>query len=427
MPRLGESIVEATLVKWRVRVKDVVARGQILADVETDKATNEIPAPRAGVVAAILVQEGQTVAVGTPLLELEADSDATVFQRAPSIDPGDAASRSRLPAKQLIEQGGPPHNSPAVRRLAREHAVDLQKIPGTGKNGRVTRDDVLRTLDKAHAPAVDPSKTPVIAREEQSPFPTVMPQPIVERAEPVRGPTYVAKPSDRVVPFSRRRKAIATNLLYSLETAAHVFALSEIDMSRVVAAKNADAPHAERAGLKLTFMPYVVSAVARALGEHPEINATVQGDALILRSEKNVGVAVDTKEGLVVPVIRRADELALLGLARQLQELSDRARAGKLSADDMSGGSFTISNPGKDGNLVGLSIIRQPEVAILRLGSIVKRAVVREIDGEDVIVVRPMMFAALSYDHRVIDGRLGNAFLHRVSELISATRPALAL
>jgi pyruvate/2-oxoglutarate dehydrogenase complex dihydrolipoamide acyltransferase (E2) component len=413
MPRLGESIVEATLVKWRVKVKDTVARGQILAEVETDKATNEIPAPRDGVIASILVEEGQTVAVGTPLLELEG---ADGRSEAPKVEP----ASQRLPTKIFIEGGGPPHNSPAVRRLAREHALDLGRIAGTGKNGRVTREDVLRSLDK-------PSVTPVIARAEATPFETVLPQPIVERQEPVRGPIYHAKPGDRVVPFSRRRKAIAQNLLYSLETSAHVFALAEIDMSRVIAAKNVDAIHAERAGLKLTFMPYVVQAVARALAEHPELNATVQNDALILRAERNVGVAVDTKEGLVVPVIRRADELALLGLARQLQELSDRARSGKLSADDMSGGSFTISNPGKDGNLVGLSIIRQPEVAILRMGSIVKRAVVREIDGEDVIVVRPMMFAALSYDHRVIDGRLGNAFLHRVSELISSTRPALAV
>jgi 2-oxoglutarate dehydrogenase E2 component (dihydrolipoamide succinyltransferase) len=214
-------------------------------------------------------------------------------------------------------------------------------------------------------------------------------------------------------------------MLSSIQTSAHVFALAEIDMSRVIAAKNADAPHAEKAGLKLTFMPYVIAAIARALGDHPELNASVSGDALILRAEKNIGVAVDTKEGLVVPVIRRANELGLLGIARQLAELSERAKTGKLSADDISGGSFTISNPGKDGNLVGLSIIRQPEVAILRMGSIVKRAVVREIEGEDVIVVRPMMFAALSYDHRVIDGRAGNAFLSAVSDLIAKTRPAL--
>jgi pyruvate/2-oxoglutarate dehydrogenase complex dihydrolipoamide acyltransferase (E2) component len=308
--------------------------------------------------------------------------------------------------------------SPAVRRLAREHGVEIQKIPGSGKNGRVTREDILKSV-------AEPSTPPPIARAEATPFETVLPQPIAERRSAYVPPPYKPKEIDRVVPFSRRRAQIAGHMLHSLQTSAHVFALAEIDMSRVIAAKNADAPHAERAGLKLTFMPYVIAAVARALGEHPELNATVADEALILRAEKNIGVAVDTTEGLVVPVIRRADELGLLGVQRQLAELSDRARAGKLTGDDVSGGSFTISNPGKDGNLVGLSIIRQPEVAILRMGSIVKRPVVREIDGEDAIVVRPIMLAALSYDHRVIDGRTGNAFLHRLAELLAAAQPAL--
>jgi 2-oxoglutarate dehydrogenase E2 component (dihydrolipoamide succinyltransferase) len=400
MPQLGESIVEATIVKWRVKAGETVARGQILAEVETDKATNEIPAPSAGVVRELFVAEGATVKVGTAILALTSS----------------AVSDGRLPSRTL---GGPPRNSPAVRRLAREHNVDLHKMNGSGKNGRVTRDDILKAIDRPSAP-------PPVARKETTPFETVLPQPIVETKRP-RAQSYAAKAIDRVVPFSRRRAIIAENMLGSLQTSAHVFALAEIDMSRVIAAKNADAPHAERSGIKLTFMPYVIHAVARALSEHPEINASVGDSALILRAEKNIGVAVDTAEGLVVPVIKRADELALLGIARQLAELSDRARNGKLTADDISGGSFTISNPGKDGNLVGLSIIRQPEVAILRMGAIVKRPVVREIEGEDVVVVRPMMFAALSYDHRVIDGRTGNAFLHRVGELIAQTRPELAV
>lgn len=371
-------------------------------------------------------------------------------------------------------------SSPAVRRLARRFAITLEALQGSGRGGRVTRDDVLREVDRTadarstgrrtrtpgapRPPAVPagsltdlslasevlarptPSTPPPVARAEAMPFPTRLPIPAealgtglptpiadddeapirAKRAPAYRPPSYQPQPSDRVVPFSRRREQIAGHMVHSLHTAAHVFALGEIDMSRVMAAKTADAPHAERSGLKLTFMPYVVAAVARALAEHPELNATVVGDSLVLRGERNLGVAVDTEEGLVVPVVRRADELGLIGITRAIQELSERARQGKLTPTDLSGGSFTISNPGKDGNLYGVSIIRQPEVAILRMGSIVKRPVVREIEGEDVIVVRPMMYAALSYDHRVIDGRKGNGFLTRLTQLLAAQRPVLA-
>ncbi|MCK6551987.1 2-oxo acid dehydrogenase subunit E2, partial [Myxococcota bacterium] len=274
------------------------------------------------------------------------------------------------------------------------------------------------------------TRLPTPAEELRTALPTPVaddePAAATKRAPAYRAPGYQPQPQDRVVPFSRRREQIAGHMVHSLHTAAHVFALGEIDMSRVMAAKSADAPVAERSGIKLTFMPYVVAAVARALAEHPELNATVVGDSLVLRGERNVGVAVDTEEGLVVPVVRRADELGLLGIARAIHELSERARHGKLTPADLGGGSFTISNPGKDGNLYGVSIIRQPEVAILRMGSIVKRPVVREIEGEDVIVVRPMMYAALSYDHRVIDGRKGNGFLTRLTQLLASQRPVLA-
>jgi 2-oxoglutarate dehydrogenase E2 component (dihydrolipoamide succinyltransferase) len=236
-----------------------------------------------------------------------------------------------------------------------------------------------------------------------------------------RPPHVEAGPEDRLVPFSRRRTFIAEHMVYSLGTAAHVAAVVEIDLSNVLRSKTRDQPAASQSGIKLTVTAYAVAAVARALAEHPELNASVADGALVLRGARNIGVAVDTAEGLVVPVIRRADELGLFGIARAIDALSDKARKGTLSADDLSGGTFTISNPGRDGNLFGISIIRQPEVGILRMGTITKRPVVREVDGEDAIVIRPIMFAALSYDHRVIDGRTGNAFLHRVKELLETT------
>jgi pyruvate/2-oxoglutarate dehydrogenase complex dihydrolipoamide acyltransferase (E2) component len=413
MPQLGESIVEATIVKWRVRVGEPVTRGQTLAEVETDKATSEIPAPRAGVVKELLFAEGTTVPVGTAILGLD---DGTESPR-PAPPPSSRLPTQHLAPRPIDARGGPIRSSPAVRRLARRFNLDIMHIEGTGKGGRVTRDDVLR------AGVSRPSAPPPIARAEATPFITQIPSPASEIE--FRPATYRVQDGDQVVPFSRRRTQIAGHMSYSLHTAAHVVAIAEIDMSRVMAAKRADEKIADKQGLKLTFMPYVIERIARALGEHPEINATVVGQSLVLRREKNIGVAVDTEEGLIVPVIKRADELGLLGITRALQELSDRARRGQLSPEDLSGGSFTISNPGRDGNLFGVSIIRQPEVAIIRLGSIVKRAVVREIEGEDVIVVRPMMYAALSYDHRVIDGRKGNAFLHRVSELLSRAEPEL--
>lgn len=505
MPRLGESIVEGTIIRWLVAPGERVTRGQILAEVETDKATSEIPAPSAGRVRELLASEGSTVPVGEAILALDPEHDAAPSSApradagarhpgepvtpaaldsaaapgalpGPAVGPPPAGAVSgqppdRLPPRHLAPRGidgrgGPVRSSPAVRRLARRHGIDLGRLQGSGRGGRITRDDLLQAIAGAggtpsgrsaapgarvpadlglHAPPGAPPVSGIprpAARGELSPFPTMLPAPpladdATERPQPApaggpartrtyRIPAYQVQVGDRVVPFSRRRAQIAEHMTYSLGTAAHVAAVAEIDVSRLIAARNADAPAAEARGLKLTFMPYIVAHLARALAEHPELNATVQGQALVLRGERNIGVAVDTEEGLVVPVIRRADELGLAGIARALTALAERARTGKLTAEDVSGGSFTVSNPGRDGNLFGISIIRQPEVAILRLGSIVKRAVVREVEGEDVIVVRPMMYAALSYDHRVIDGRTGNAFLNRVGALIAATTPQLA-
>ncbi len=405
MPRLGESIVEGTLVRWRVQTGERVTRGQILAEVETDKATSEIPSPADGVVAEQLVAEGDTVEVGRPILRLGGGG------------PEVAAPGGRLPVHRLAPRG-PIRSSPTVRRLAREHQIDLFALHGSGKGGRVTRDDVLKALETRGTNASVP---PPLATPDATPFPTELPRQEIA----FRPPPYRPVPGDEVIPFSRRRQQIAEHMLFSLKTSAHVFAVAEIDLGHVERARAADRPIAQKSGVELTFLPYVVAAVARALGEHPQLNATVKERSLIVRREKNIGVAVDTAEGLVVPVVHRADELGLLGLARRIHELAERARQGRLTPDDVAGGSFTVSNPGRRGNLFGVSIIRQPEVAILRVGAAVKRPVVREIDGEDVIVVRPMMYAALSYDHRVIDGRTANDFLFRLTDLIQSVGPQL--
>jgi 2-oxoglutarate dehydrogenase E2 component (dihydrolipoamide succinyltransferase) len=455
MPQLGESIVEATLVHWRVEVGARVERGAPIADVETDKATSELLAPATGRLTRHLVEAGTTVDVGTPVAELEAE-DAAAPRTASTLPaqraqrdaptaparPPDPSTAGRLTRDYgEAERGGPPRHSPAVRRLARMHGIDLDGLVGSGRNGRVTRDDLLAMVEgTAPTPIVRstpptlppaprtreivaptappaPSIPPPVAREQLTPFETALPSPVEPRT--YRPTRYVPQPDDEIVPFTRRRMWIAEHMVHSLGVSAHVATVTEIDMSRVARARADAKADAASRGFELTYMPYIVSAVADALAAYPELNATVLDEQLVLRGDRNIGIAVDTSEGLAVFVVKRADELGLFGIARAMHTMAARARAGALEPDDTAGGSFTISNPGKDGNLFGVSIIRQPEVGILRIGAIVKRPVVRQIDGEDAIVIRPMMYACLSYDHRVIDGRTGNAFLSRIASRLA--------
>ena len=418
MPQLGESIVEATLARWLVRPGDTVSSGQILAEVETDKATNEIPAPRAGTVAQLIITEGQTVDVGTVILTFVEEKDnvqtvatsdtPNVAKQAPK-QTRNTTIQQRLPSQHLAPRPRTRSASPAVRRIAREENLDLDQISGTGKNGRITRADILTHLQDASVETV----TRPIAEPATS----------VDTPAVYRVPKYRPKPGDESIPFSRRRQYIAEHMVHSLGTAAHVAAVAEIDMSYVMKARSTDKLIADQRGIKLTVTPYVISAVAQALHSFPELNAVVEETTLILRQERNIGVAVNTEHGLMVPVIRNADELGLLGIARSLARFTEKAAQDALTASDLADGSFTISNPGKDGNLFGVSIIRQPEVGILRIGSIVKRPVVREFEGEDIVVVRPIMYAALSYDHRVIDGAIGNGFLTLIKALLEEARP----
>lgn len=427
MPQLGESIVEATVARWLVAVGTQVERGQPIAEVETDKATNEIPAPAAGIIGEILVAAGVTVKVGTELLRYAGASKPAATDAAASPAPATPAGTTpppatpmtqpavvstRLPSQHLAARavgadGAERFATPAVRRLARAHGLELAGVAGSGRRGRITRADVEAAAAATRAPT---AAAPTAAAPSGAP-------PAYRAYRPA---VYTPQPGDTVQPFTRRRTMIAEHMHYSLHTAAHVAAVVEIDMSSVVKARAAQQAAAAASGVKLTYTAFVVRAVAASLAEHPALNAAVVGEAHVLRRERNIGVAVDTAEGLVVPVIRRADELSLLGLARALEALASKARSGTLSGEDLAGGSFTVSNPGRDGNLFGISVIRQPEVAILRTGEIQKRAVVRELAGEDAIVIRPVMYAALSYDHRVIDGATGNAFLHALRARLEA-------
>jgi 2-oxoglutarate dehydrogenase E2 component (dihydrolipoamide succinyltransferase) len=436
LPSLGESVVEGTVSRWLVKEGDRVAVDQPLVEVTTDKVDAEIPSPAAGVVQKILVAEGQTVAVGAPLamLETEGESKAPKAPRASEArsepkasevpeglpqaseggppqskqpgKPAGPAAAAAAPAPQAPERPAPPPEPPAreappatplARRLAEEAKVDLRSVTGTGASGRVTKQDVVQA-SRRETPA-SPGTAPAGGRAAYL--------------------NYSLQPGDRVVPMSPLRKLVAEHMVLSKRVSPHVGTVAEIDMSGVSRVRDAHKRSFEQDhGFGLSFLPFVVHATVRALREYPRLNASVVEDAIVEKKDIHIGIAVETEKGLVVPVVRQADRLSLAGLAQALEDLASRARSKKLSADELKGGTFTISNPGRHGNLYGFAIINQPQVGILRMGEIVKRPVVHTVGGEDAIVIRPIMHLALSYDHRAVDGAPANGFLHRIRELL---------
>ncbi len=400
MPQLGESVVEGTVGRWLVKEGEAVTKDQPLLEVLTDKADTEVPSPVAGVVAKIHAAVDDVIPVGGLLIEIA--EGATAQGQAPA-----PKSASAAPAE--------PAASPSVRKLARETDVDLQGVSGTGDGGRITHDDV-RAAAKAPVPAVPPAVVPPTA-----PARPVVAPPAASAGGPsgaFRLPPYVATPGDEIVPFTRRRRIIADHMVFSKHTSPEVVTFAECDLNKTHLLREKSKRQYEKEGYSLTFLAFVVAATARALREHPELNARVLDDAYVKLRNVNLGIAVDTPEGLVVPVIKNADELTLRGLARAITDLATRARDGKLTPDDLANKTFTISNPGRKGNLVGGAIISQPNVGILRLGTIKKRPVVIERDGEDLLGIHPVMYMALTYDHRVVDGVHANGFLYRISEIL---------
>lgn len=409
LPQLGESVVEGTVTKWLVKVGDIVASGQAIVEVATDKADSEVPAPAAGQIVEILAAEGDTLRVGTALARLQ---EGVTQAAAPAAAPAAAAPATEEPPRV---SGA----SPSVRQLAREADVDLQKVVGSGERGRITQDDV-----RAAAAA-----TPVAAPAAPAPRPAA-PTPVAAPAGsftvPIahvgfgsfKVPQYIPREGDKVIPFSRKRRITADHMVYSKFTSPHVMTVAEVDLHNVMKAREANKAQYKKEGVNLTVLSYVCAAAVKALRMYPGINARVIDGATVQLKDVNLGVAVDAPDGLVVPNLKHADELSLKGMARSIGALAARARDGKLTADDFSGSSFTVTNPGIKGNLFGGAIISQPNVAILRMGEIKKRVVVIEENGEDRMAIHPVMYMALSYDHRVIDGVLGNEFLWTVADLL---------
>jgi 2-oxoglutarate dehydrogenase E2 component (dihydrolipoamide succinyltransferase) len=409
LPQLGESVVEGTVARWLVKEGDRVERDQPLVEVTTDKVDAEIPAPEAGVIEAILAPEGATVPVGGELARIGTGAAASAGRSAPA--PAARAAESAPRAARATEPARP---TPAARRAAADSGVDLAAVEATGPAGRIRRADVERlgrerpAAPPASAAAAKPARSAARA-----------PRADTDAAARARFGSYAIQEGDRVVPMSPLRKLVAEHMVYSKRTSPHVGTVAEVDLGGVAAVRNQQKRAFQEAhGLPLTFLPFVVHATVRALREYPALNASVLEDAIVEKRDIHIGVAVETDKGLVVPVVRHADRLSLAGLAAAIEDLSNRARTKKLTADELKGGTFTISNPGRHGNLYGFAIINQPQVGILRMGEIVRRPVVREIEGQDAIVIRPIMHLALSYDHRAVDGAPANGFLHRVRELL---------
>ncbi|MHA7837074.1 MAG: dihydrolipoamide acetyltransferase family protein [bacterium] len=449
LPSLGESVYEGTIARWLVAEGEAVEVDQPIVEVTTDKVDAEIPAPSAGVIEKILASEGDVVEVGAVLARIDPEAKPSA---APSAEPSAPEPTpepvAREGAAEPIATSGAGADevpaTPVARRMAEEARIDLREVEGTGSAGRVTKEDVLRFqegADGAPAPSEvrpaseSPSAPAAMAAapppSESAPSETSSQPPARSAAEAAPRPSraqrsgpsfdYALQPGDRVIPMSPMRRIIADHMVYSKRTSPHVGTVAEVDLSRVVRLRSQHKKSfQETHGVSLTFLPFIVHATVKALREFPALNASVVEDAIVEKQDVHVGVATETEKGLVVPVVRHADRLSLAGTAMAIDDLATRAREKRLSADDLRGGTFTVSNPGRHGNLYGFAIINQPQVGILRMGEIAKRAVVRTLDGEDAIVIRTMMYMALSYDHRAVDGAPANGFLYRIRELLEA-------
>src|SRR2546425_1236990 len=424
MPQMGESIAEGTVSKWLKQVGDAVKRDEPLFEISTDKVDAEIPAPAAGVLAEIKVQQGQTVPVQTLVAVIEtaagAAAPAAVSPPRPSTPPPPpppppptARPPDRLTAPVAKGDGGVEtaeerlrkKSTPLVRKIAAEHQVDIATIPGTGFAGRVTKQDILGFIESGPArPAGGTAAAPAV------PLPA---------GAGVQHPAVEPWPGDRVEPFSKIRKITADHMIMSRRVSAHVTSFFEVDYSKIAQLRRRHKASSTERDVKLTYLAFIAKACAEQLRAHPVVNAAVSGDNIIYRRDVNIGIAVALEWGLIVPVVKHVDELSLVGIARAINDLGERARTKKLLPDEIQRGTFTITNPGVFGSYAGAPIINQPQVAILGVGAIEKRPkVVTLPDGSDGLAVRTLGMVSMSYDHRVVDGADADRFLADVKAML---------
>jgi 2-oxoglutarate dehydrogenase E2 component (dihydrolipoamide succinyltransferase) len=459
MPQMGESIFEGTITKWLKKPGDKVERDEPLFEISTDKVDAEIPSPSAGVLKEIKVKEGQTVPINTVVATIDgaAGASAAAPTPAPKAEAARPAAVSAPPpaaakpgpvavptpaapaavASAPAREGARIHSSPLVRRMAKEHGIDLTTLAGTGAGGRISKQDLEAAISGgAAAPAAAPAYSapaqeppaPPAARSAAVPPPPVAPAPLAGGGgAAAHGTQYVPAlqlgvPRERlyfgnyeVEPLSTMRMKIAEHMVASKHVSPHVYSVDEIDMTKVASLRGKSKDEFEKQyGTKLTFMPFFVKAAVAGLRAFPTLNASLDGTSVVLHKEINVGIAVALDWGLIVPVVKNADEKNILGIQRTLNDLAERARTKKLRPEEVQEGTFSITNPGVFGGLFGMPVISQPNVGILGLGAIEKRPVVIN----DSIAIRSMCYVTLSYDHRVVDGAVAHKFLHKVKETL---------
>ncbi len=464
MPQLGESVTEGTIERWLVSEGDTVEQYDPLFEVVTDKVNAEVPSEVAGTITKIIVGDGETVKVGTPLAEIEdgagteapapepalaGESEAPpapIAAQQPDVEPTPPPAAAEPPPPAVAtaspaaaaEVAAPPaatptdgslRMTPAVRRLVRENGIDVAQLAGTGAGGRVTRDDVLAYLERGAQPAVAASPAQAAAPTlvepvAPTPSPPLAPAPSPPAfAPPAPPPAPTA--GDTELPLSQMRKGIAAKMTRVKQTVPHAYTVIEVDMHNVVRWREANqAAYKAREGIGMSYVSAVIKAVTETLRQHPTLNSQFADDHVILKQEMNIGIAVAVDNGLLVPVIHDADKLSISGVNHAVQDLAARARTNKLKLDEIQGGTFTVNNTGWFGSVSSMPIINAPEVAILSMEAIVKRPVVIEVDGEDIIAIRPMMNMTCSFDHRVLDGAQVGYFMADVRKRLEGWDPA---
>lgn len=418
MPKMGESIMEATVLSWLKKEGDTIEQDESVLEVATDKVDTEVPATHAGKLAKILAKDGEVVPVGAPIaiIETEADVEASPVKSDGPQKKVDIPTEVKQGIKEMQKQTETlvkplekPQSgrfySPLVMSIAKEESIgmeELETVPGTGKDGRVSKKDILSYLDSRKS-----GKTQTKSAPSQT------------------APTYSMNGQNEIIEMDRMRKMIAERMVESKRTSPHVTSFVEADVTNIVNWRNKNKSQFEKKeGQKLTFTPIFIEAIVKAIKDFPMINISVDGNNIILKKNINIGLAVALSNGnLIVPVIKNADQLNLRGIALKVNDLADRARINKLSPDDLSDGTYTISNVGSFGNVMGTPIIMQPQVAILAVGSIKKKPAVIETEHGDLIGIRHMMFLSHSYDHRVVDGSLGGMFVRRVADYLEQFDP----
>jgi 2-oxoglutarate dehydrogenase E2 component (dihydrolipoamide succinyltransferase) len=422
LPQIGESMTEATIGRWLKRVGDRVERYEALVEVETDKVSTEVTSITSGVLLEIVTPEGATVPVGTLLARI-GEPDEVAASSAPEADVGATATAvtTDAPEPARPRRADSPPITPVVARLAAEYGIDLSQIRGTGAGGRVSKKDVLRYIEERQKAAATPPPAPV-APSQPLPTPVAPPPPPptpVASPTPPRAPVAQPLPDDALLtPLTTMRRVIADHMVRSLRDAPQATTVFEVDMGRVLAHRDRHRGSFEQQGIRLTVTAYIVQAVATALRRVPALNTRFTDDGIITYRRINIGVAVALDDGLIVPVLRDADEKSLAGIARALNDLTERARMRRLQPDETEGGTFTISNHGVGGSLFATPILNRGQSGILGVGAIVRRPVVITHQGSDAIVIRPMCYLSLTFDHRACDGATADAFLAAVKEAL---------